>query len=484
LKKIYLIFIIFLFAKQLAAQTGSCGFSNAGVRLNYYSSQANGNCLVNIDLSFDIIANNGQKYIYLHLWPTSLYPTGYVFAVSNPPDYSLPGGNHILQTAVATVCIDNSGATPVLLSSYVVDPAAPVQYAGMTVSTITNGSQTTFIITNLTLTLPGGCAIVQSISGIVWATQAASGGNVQCATVNFNFIANDPTPLGWISCSIPRTYKVSISTLNAAQLSGTYDVYRDNGDGVFNPATELLVKNDEPWTAVNGTPYASTWFTYPGNNVLPTSGYSLFIIVSATGYPNTTMKTISPASCYPLPLTLLEFQGSINNNITKLNWSATEENNFNRYEIERSTDGSGFQTVGIHFGRGSLTTTEDYQFSENVSALTAFKFYYRLKMVDNDEKYRYSNVLALRKTMGKNDFSVYPNPVSDGNLVLRINSDLRKTILVKVYDMTGKLVYSNHQIILAGSNAVTLNISRLSNGVYTIQAGNNDFLPAKIIVNK
>jgi hypothetical protein len=480
-----LILMTIVLSKNLSAQTGSCGFSNAGVKINYTTLQANGNCLVNIDLSFDIIANNGQKFIYLHLWPSSVYPSGYVFAVSNPPDYNLSGGNHILQNAVATVCIDNSGATPVLISSYVVDPSAPVNYSGMGVSVLTNGSLKTFTITNLSLLLPGGCAIVQSISGIVWATQAASGGNVQCATTNFDFIANDPTPVGLISCAIPRSYKVSISTLSATQLSGTYDVYRDNGDGVYNPATDLLVKNDEPWTALSGTPYVSLMYTYAGNNVLPTSGYALFIVASTTGYTNTAMKTILPTSCSPtLPVSLIAFLASINNNIVMLNWKTIEENNFRHYEIERSTDAAIFQTVGIYFGRGALNTSADYQFSENLSSINGVTFYYRIKMVDNDGNYKYSNVLAVKKTVSKNNFSVYPNPVSDGNLFLDIHSDVRKTIQVLVYNMAGKLVYSNPRILQTGSNAVYLNLSRLSNGVYTIHAGSNDFLPVKIVVSK
>jgi hypothetical protein len=166
------------------------------------------------------------------------------------------------------------------------------------------------------------------------------------------------------------------------------------------------------------------------------------------------------AQTSPLPLTLLNFNGSKQNGYNKLQWVTSEEVNTKYFALERSTDGSVFTQIAVvpANGRGGA-----YSYNDPVSF--SGKIFYRLKMVDADEKYTYSPIITL-KSDGSSAISIYPNPVSD---VLMINTGAAFLhSQAGLYDANGRFI----QNILITSNPQSINVQPLAGGLYFLKFSN------------
>ncbi len=183
----------------------------------------------------------------------------------------------------------------------------------------------------------------------------------------------------------------------------------------------------------------------------------------------------------PLPVRLLTFSGSYRNQATTLNWQTANEIDFDHYEIQRSSNGSDFTSIGTQAAKGNnMSTKEEYQFADNLNNVSGNVFYYRLKMVDIDGKSVYSNVVLIRKDEKSiNGISIAPNPVVNGMANVRFTSSTGGTVELRVVDLTGKVVLRQQNQIYEGNNSISLNdLSRLQPGIYTIQVSDGELLVA------
>ena len=164
-----------------------------------------------------------------------------------------------------------------------------------------------------------------------------------------------------------------------------------------------------------------------------------------------------------LPIKLSTFFGERKGNSVELKWKAESEINALEYQIERNT-GNGFTKINTVASKNSLTTSEYAIFDNNVSAKISE---YRLKMVDVDGSFKYSNIVAIKGTGAASDFIVYPNPVNKGsNAVVKI-ADITDATTLSVIDYTGKLIKQ------LPTNTSTINISNLQPGSYLIRINNS-----------
>jgi hypothetical protein len=187
-----------------------------------------------------------------------------------------------------------------------------------------------------------------------------------------------------------------------------------------------------------------------------------------------------------LPVRLLSFSGSMQQQSAKLSWTSIDEVDFLHYEVERSTDGKNFSHVGIVAATGGPGRKQQYEFLNDLSAQSGKAFFYRLKMMDRDGQYSLSQVVMIRKddkpVVG---VSISPNPVVSGSsAVVRMESDSRTTVAIKVMDMSGKVVARQINQVNEGVNAISINeISRLTPGLYSIQVINGtEVLTTKLSV--
>ncbi len=228
------------------------------------------------------------------------------------------------------------------------------------------------------------------------------------------------------------------------------------------------------WATTNGNLSITTNpFTTAGTfNVVfrstSLSGVTQCTAVSATGIVN--VSTIS------LPLTLIQFKGKKQADHILLDWITANESKVNRFEIERSANGSVFEKSGTVAATGNSIGNQAYTFTDT-KPLDAVN-YYRLKMIDNDGRYTYSNVIVFMGDRSKAIVvtDVKPNPFSE-KINLGIVLQQAQALTVQLVDMAGRVVATKQVQAKDGKNNIEYNgLSKLSEGTYYLRIITTDAL--------
>jgi hypothetical protein len=186
------------------------------------------------------------------------------------------------------------------------------------------------------------------------------------------------------------------------------------------------------------------------------------------------------------PVELIAFNASATINSVNLNWQSSTETNNQGFEIERSdwleTKSEKWKSIGFVNGNGTTTESQSYSFrDENV---TSGKYMYRLKQIDFDGSFEYSNSIEVEIstpiifTLDQN----YPNPF---NPSATISYQLPKTgnVNLKVFDVLGKEVATLVNMEqTSGSYKVEFNGSGLASGIYYYQLRASDFIETKKMI--
>jgi hypothetical protein len=177
----------------------------------------------------------------------------------------------------------------------------------------------------------------------------------------------------------------------------------------------------------------------------------------------------------PLPVKFLTFDArkQPNNDVLVL-WRTVDEFNIDRYEIEvarntRDYQSGNFVKIGVVASRGNTTTPQDYNFTD-VENFKAGVRYYRLKIVESDGRFHYSNIHPIVFT-DKITWTIYPNP-SNGIFNLAFQQNPGDMMSVKVYDAIGKMI-QQYQLISDGfvqKLAIDLHQPKYASGLYMIVA--------------
>lgn len=163
-----------------------------------------------------------------------------------------------------------------------------------------------------------------------------------------------------------------------------------------------------------------------------------------------------------MPLTLTSFNAAAVNGKANLTWSSINEINVDGFNIERSTNGKDFTSIG--FVKANNKNENNYSFSTELNGIT----YYRLKMVDKDATYKYSKTISLNgKASVKLD--LYPNPVRNSTTLSHDKAADRATI--KITTLGGKTVSVIN--VQNGATQTTVDVSKLLNGNYIMVYENN-----------
>jgi hypothetical protein len=173
-----------------------------------------------------------------------------------------------------------------------------------------------------------------------------------------------------------------------------------------------------------------------------------------------------------LPVKLIAFSGYNNGKSNKLHWTTSSEKNMVSYEVQRSTDGILFETIGL-IKPSNVNTNSNYLFDDHT--IQNHIHYYRLKMVDS-KVIDYSNTIVISNEHNNNALnlvSVFPNPASK---IINISIPQGAASgLVKITDITGKLVLETRKL-------EAIDVSFLNSGIYTITAQlNNELISLKFV---
>ena len=169
----------------------------------------------------------------------------------------------------------------------------------------------------------------------------------------------------------------------------------------------------------------------------------------------------------PLPLTLVAFNAQLNQQDVKLNWVTTLEENTSHFTVQRSTDGLNYDDAAIIFTDGNSDIRKEYKYTDHLPSVNAPIYYYRLKEVDLDEKFQYSETVFVKTSGDKSKVTVYPDPVAGDLRVTVPDSWQTKTIAYSVFNERGSLV---RQVVSEDAGQTqTLHVQDLPAGIYIIK---------------
>ena len=169
-----------------------------------------------------------------------------------------------------------------------------------------------------------------------------------------------------------------------------------------------------------------------------------------------------------LPVTLMSFDGYHQSGKNFLIWKTSSEVNSEYFEMERSLNGVIFDKIGRVNSLHNSTATARYDFTDNLLNMSAHhRFYYRLKMVDRDGNFKYSNIVTLNSDQAKGQISIYPNPIKKGE-IFQLNLQGAKAQQIDIFNTVGQLVYSRQQGLLQG-NVSILSSKQWASGQYLVR---------------
>jgi uncharacterized repeat protein (TIGR01451 family) len=171
-----------------------------------------------------------------------------------------------------------------------------------------------------------------------------------------------------------------------------------------------------------------------------------------------------------LPLHLVDFNANYQKPDALLEWSTADESNVEKFIIERGTDAIHFVPVGSVAAKGNSNSLTRYQFKDALVSASGDKFYYRLKMMDQDQKYTYSNIQLVKKEgRATNELIVNPNPIKGRFGFAWINLQKEARAEIGVVDMKGNYRSLGQQQINKGFNVVPLDFFGVSAGTYILE---------------
>ncbi|MGE5520164.1 MAG: T9SS type A sorting domain-containing protein [Candidatus Dadabacteria bacterium] len=282
-------------------------------------------------------------------------------------------------------------------------------------------------------------------------------------------------------------YQLWISDGTIDGSSKVMDMNTAGGTEITNSLSYYYTAEGLYFTSNNGTG-VEPWFTdgtTPGTHIIadinPGTGSSnpnyLFVYnnrlyLNATNGDNSVVNTdlyVLTGKATVLPVSLLQFSATKMTESVHLQWLTTALENMDYYNIERSVDGANFSTIGRV---NSYATSTSYVFDDR-QALTLNQpiFYYRLKLVENNGTYKYSNIVTVDLMNSAFSVTFTPNPVRD-NATLNVNGAKSGKMIIEIIDLSGRTLMQLNKTVNGGVIQLPIEVNSLAPGSYMLRITN------------
>ncbi len=199
------------------------------------------------------------------------------------------------------------------------------------------------------------------------------------------------------------------------------------------------------------------------------TGQSVFVFGAPTTSPApplgaTLAGPITLNSSGTLPVVLVNFDAVLADGSVDLSWTTEVEINSDHFNVQRSADGTNWQTIGTVAAGGNTTVEVNYSFTDQ-SPLASVN-YYRLQSVDKDDKYTYSDIKVVRGSLIQG-FSVFPNPAKD-YVNVTLSSTATSNLVLRLIDQNGKVLQTK-QVSNAAGTTISFAVHNYPEGAYLLQ---------------
>ncbi len=253
---------------------------------------------------------------------------------------------------------------------------------------------------------------------------------------------------------INKTWVIDPATATGANVTAAFQWNNTNQLSGFSQMGAYVAKHKgdaaPEWTVVgttlvNGTnPYTAS--------ITGITNFSKFAVLSEPGL---------------LPVSWVSFTATPTNKGTQLKWQTGSEQNNKGFEILRSTNGRDYSMV--HFEPASMSQHYNWLDVTNGDG----KVFYKLKQIDNDGKYTYSNVVVVeRANENKRKVIAYPNPFTN-ELKLISNIDINEPVTIHIYNAQGMAIVNYSGTFIQVSNSLTTWFKAQASGLYLLQLKTN-----------
>jgi Secretion system C-terminal sorting domain len=458
----------FLFIGVLLVSTkisrAQCTVSNIVIQNVRVISSTPTSCTAKADITFNIEDNNGNKYIFMHVWLQNDYPD-YFQCVNgrSTRNGSIPAPVAADLGSSFNIGLDNDGTGIVAMTTYPPDASVPLAIMDSVSKVILPDGSANITMYGVLVTAPVPCGTPVVLVADVWSSQANNAQRAHCVSCGIRYSAGFLNLTGFVNCATLR-YGGTLSNITGTVINGYYRVFADvNGDGYFTPFTDTLLLSNTNFTiAANGSILISG--DVPRANI----NQNVFIVVTQTTGTATEASRVfllRTTFCSILPVNFSSFSTTrTSRSNVLLKWETLTEANNTGFSVQRIMGNNRWETTSFvpSLGQnGSSTSILNYTYNDLNSNPGITQ--YRIQQEDFDGKTRLSEIRAVRGFAQKEKNIVYPNPSTDGrvNVAFENKEETRDIILT---DMKGQVVkqwkgYTNN----------ILKIENLVTGMYTIR---------------
>jgi len=337
------------------------------------------------------------------------------------------------------------------------------------------------------LTVNGTIHLIPDIS------TAACAASLLTATTYLNLLPNDiellyPAQFGHNLVLTAHTYLMNAAAaltdsvyLNAAGNVDAVFVIKINGALTTSTFAKVILINGAQaknvYWIVNGAVSISDYSVINGTIISNEGAVSLSTGVTLNGRALTTNGAFTTSSvvvngpladCVTIPLKWLTFTAEkATANTVLLKWSTTSELNNDHFNIQRSSNGYDFVSIGNVASRNNIATDNYYSYTDQ-QMINGTNFY-RLEQVDRDGHSSYSGIVRIKVDAGS--WYSFPNPaVSQTTIYTR--SPLTN-LSVTLFDVKGNAVYKRLFGMTVAGQSITIPLSKLTKGIYLLKVNSD-----------
>ncbi len=181
-------------------------------------------------------------------------------------------------------------------------------------------------------------------------------------------------------------------------------------------------------------------------------------------------------SNYPLPVELLSFSATLKNNTVELSWKTATEFQNKGWDIERYIPGDiAWQKLGFVQGKGNSSSINNYSFADT-RLVAATNIQYRLKQIDENGSFKYSNIVSVRFSSSKTELLNYPNPVKNATTA-KFNLTSAANVSLMLFNSNGQMLqHIVNAHLAAGEYSYQMNLSPLKAGEYFLRLMVDDMI--------